>query len=276
MVENALYELVLGSGSCEGGLVERGEVPSQWVDAYHEFLYEVRSDARGQSEWDRRLFQPLHYASTHLGLRYGVWKSSSGSSNADTEKLLSDIQFETEEYLWSALPDMPCWSPPVGAAAIHLGPDDRALIAMCFDQMSPVCETEDGGSFHSWKRNYEDTLRGCASRWGAKVLWPRWVCMAIHFASFYIDLYQAREIDLEFDSQRRDERSARTERVLATLGRSIANENVLRLIRVWLLACDLNRDVSGLPMIGKVRRRTGQFISVRTVSELFLLHGLES
>ena len=100
--------------------------------------------------------------------------------------------------------------------------------------------------------------------------WPKWLCVAIHFAAFYVDLYQKQDIDLINSSEHQEAASSGIGEVTSELSRIIHNRRVTQLIKLWLCSASADRDSSGLPVLGVTRPRTGQLISVRTSSELFL------
>ena len=279
MSTSHLYEMVFSPGGIEHTLQQTGRLPESWVRKYLAEIHDARASFDGATAWPKRVFQALHFSSMHLPMRYDVWARSTNTANSKTEQVLAEIRFETEAYLWSSLSGVDRWKLNVASNnEVAAGKSAISLIDLCFGDISPVVEVDRSTAFRSWKDSYEECLRNIELDWKTAVCWPKWICMAIHYASFYIDLFQSQCIDVaqvatevEDDTLRR-----RIDDVIHELGKEIKNEASLNLIRLWLSACGCDRDSSGLPRVGVRRPRTGQFISVRTPSEVFLLGDAKS
>jgi len=273
MSTSDLYELVFSSG-VEQALLQTGRLPEPWTQEYLAEIQDARSTFDGALAWPKQVFQAFHYSSMHLPLRYDVWASSANTSNSDTEHLIAIIRFETEAYLWSSLPDGdPRTSTTAFTNEVACGLSATRLVELCFGNMSPIGGGDRSTSFRSWKELYEESVRTIEPKWKTMMCWPKWLCMAIHFASFYIDLFQKQNVDLAQVAVDVEDIALRKriDGIIHTLKEKIENEAALDLIRLWLSSCSKKRDSSGLPKIREQRPRTGQFISVRTISEAFLL-----
>lgn len=263
MQTQRIFELVFSSG-VEVSLRQTGEIDPLWRDS---FLLEMQKSEPTPSSgltWSKQYFQALHYVSMHLGLNYRSWTVLERAKNEETAQILADLQFATEAHLWSSLNSL------TSTAAVSAS-DDTDLISLCFGDNAPLRIVDLTTSFRPWKQNYERYLKNCEQQWKHSETWPKSLCMAIHFASFYIDLFQSRCVDLYQTPVENSQHATRIQQIATHLGRFIKNELVLHLIRLWLRSCQFKRDAAGVPEIGANRPRTGQFVSVRTMSELFLL-----
>ena len=276
MSTSDLYELVFSSG-VEQALLQTGRLPESWVPKYLATIQDACSSFDGATVWPKQVFQAFHYSSMYLPLRYDVWATSANTSNSKTERSIAEIRFETEMYLWSSLSGVDRWKRHLASTnEVAFGKNGARLIELCFGDISPVGEIDQSASFRTWKDSYEECLRNIELELKTTDCWPKWIYMAIHFASFYIDLFQSQCIDLVRMAIELEDDTLRTriDDVIRKLRIEIENDAVLNLIRLWLSSCSSKRDSSGLPKIGDRRPRTGQFISVRTLSEVFLLGGI--
>jgi hypothetical protein len=265
---NDLYEFVVGLGE---ELVHSGELKTSRATQYTNFVQDATGNWSRDTTWPHRAFQAFHYASLYLPLRYYVWSNAKGKRQLGTEEVLPVVLRETEMYLWSCLLQSAKWpSDRLSHHALGLDSNDRKIIDLCFGVASPVGPIESGESFAQWKTQYEQAVRVGSAKWKNEEMWPQVLCMAIHFASLYVELFQIRNIELTGNYAANDQGSRQSEPIIAGLMRYINNERVLALIRIWLDTCGMKRDDSGLPAIGTLRERTGQFVSVRTMSEVFV------
>lgn len=275
MNDNAIHGLLFSEGGVEQSLLDSGRFSASWLTSFQSAIEALSSSCLRSQSWPKKVFQSLHYASTHLPLRYRVWATSSHTRNIHTEYELSELRFSAESYLWSSLFGLPRWSDsPSAEDPAFLSEHDARLIDLCFGLASPVCAAEKATSFQSWAEEYDACLRFSSQRWTKKSHWPKWLCMAVHYASFYIDLFQMRDFELTAVFEEDEIRACKIREILDGLKTHISNDSILSIIRIWLETCSANRDSSGLPLIGTLRPRTGQFRSVRTTSEVFLLDDL--
>lgn len=271
-----IWQLVLGQSSPQKDLIEKGVFPESWMSRFKVSVANLAFATQRKWCWPKKAFQALHYCSMHLPLRYDIWRNGTPRTDLETELSLTEVQFATEEYLWSAVADLPSWR-VVSADDMSntLNENDAELVELCFGEQSPVHLLSQGESFHSWKEDYVRCLMQSGATWVGEEEWPKWLCMAIHFASFYVDLYQTQELSLGAPVV-----ESRYEAEVATLVDRlrlyIDNQNVLLLIGLWLAKCGTRRSASGLPRIAQTRPATGQFISVRTISEFFIQEAITS
>jgi hypothetical protein len=263
MQTQRIFELVFSSG-VEVALRQTGEIDPLWRDS---FVLEIqKSDLAPIDDltWPKQYFQALHYVSMHLGLSYRSWTVLERGKNEETAQTLADLQFTTEAHLWSSLNSL---TSTAAVSASHYAD----LISLCFGDNAPLKIVDLTTSFRPWKDEYERCLKQCAQQFKHSEIWPKSLCMAIHFASFYIDWFQSRCVDLRQTTVDNSQHANRIQEIVDHLGGFIKNESVLHLIRLWLCSCQFKRDAGGVPEIGAHRPRTGQFVSVRTMSELFLI-----
>lgn len=254
MIHEKLGKLVHLANRC---IVGTGRFPTNWTDHYHAALVTVACEYDGPF-WQKSLFAELHYVSTHLCLRYKTWSASESTSNHETEESLRKIQSDTEIFMWHALAKLPSWTELIDG-------EEQQLVSLCFGNSGPVGAVGTTPSFQDWKKSYLECLNRVHNPLLRKNEWSKWICVALHFAAFYVDLYQQQEIDLS-DAVDAKKHSA----ILEALARHISNHRVLSLIGLWLNTTGADRNSSGVPRLAKYRPRTGQFISVRTATELLI------
>lgn len=244
-------------------LVDTGRFPVGWPDRYRSVLHQIVSLCNGAT-WPKELFASLHYISTHLCVRYRARKDSVANRIAETEAILDSVQLETELILWTAVTKL-----PHGKMECLLGNDEMKLITLCFGEYSPVQPVTDETSFKAWKTSYLECLGKIEENLRRNDDWNKWLCIALHFAAFYVDLYQQQDIDLG-ESCESNVASRELSSLFVRLSDWIENDRVLKLIQLWLNSTCKDRNASALPHLGKVRPRTGQFVSVRTATELLI------
>jgi len=89
--------------------------------------------------------------------------------------------------------------------------------------------------------------------------------MAMHFASFYLDLAIMRDVMNDEPGEIR----AMNHQLLNDLSRRM-HPDALRLVERWLSAASAERDEGGTPMVGAVKAG-GRRLGVRTQTETLLL-----
>lgn len=260
MIAHELRRLVYDANS---SLVNYGRFPEGWLELYQAALGKIAGSFHGAS-WPKAVFADLHYVSTHLYLRYHAWKAFEENTNTETECTLGRIHLETDVFLWTAVTGVSHWD-----AEPLLGADEGELISLCFGGLSPVQPVTEETSFVAWKKSYQEHLGKLQETVRLADHWAKWLCTAFHFAAFYVDLYQQQDIALD------DERACATSNniipsLTSRLSDYIENHRALRLIEVWLESASIGRNSAGIPQLGEPRPRTGQFISVRTPTELLI------
>lgn len=254
MICEELGKLVDQANQC---IVDSGCFPTNWTEHYRAALATVEVAYDGPF-WPKRLFAELHYVSTHLCLRYKRWRTSESTGNHETEESLREIQRDTEIFMWHALAKLPIWTELIEG-------EEQRLVSLCFGKLGPAEAVSTTLSFQDWKKSYLECVGRVQDTLLRRNEWSKWICVALHFAAFYVDLYQQQEIDL---SEAVDEQKPSA--ILEALARHIGNHRVLALIRLWLNTTGAERDSSGVPRLAQYRPRTGQFISVRTATELLI------
>ena len=266
MIAHELRTLVYDANS---SLVNSGRFPDGWLEMYQATLAKV-ADSFNAISWPKDVFAALHYVSTHLCLRYHAWKAFEANRNAETECTLGKIHLETDVFFWTAVTRVSHWD-----AEPLVGANEAELISLCFGGLSPVQPVTEETSFVTWKKSYQEHLSKIQETARRSDHWAKWLCTAFHFAAFYVDLYQQQDITLE------GERACLTPSsvipsLTCRLLDYIENHRVLRLIEVWLESASIGRNSVGLPQLGESRPRTGQFISVRTATELLIQSSIET
>lgn len=266
MIAHELRTLVYDANS---SLVNNGRFPDGWLELYQTTLAKV-SYAFDGALWPKDVFAALHYVSTHLCLRYNAWKAFETNRNTETECTLGRVHLETDVFLWTAVTRVPRWD-----AEPLLRADEVEFISLCFGDLSPVQLVTEESSFVAWKKSYQEFLGKLQEPVRRADHWAKWLCTAFHFAAFYVDLYQQQDIALDHEracATANNEIPSLTSR----LSDCIESHRVLRLIEVWLESASIGRNSAGIPQLAEPRPRTGQFISVRTPTELLIQSSVET
>lgn len=266
MVERELRKLVDDANT---SIVDTGRLPDGWFEQYQSTLGKIANMYDGAT-WPKNVFAPLHYVSTHLCLRYNARKGSVAVRIAETESTLGRVHLETDVFFWTAVTRVPHWD-----TESLLGADEAALISLCFGGLSPVQSVTEGTSFVEWKKSYQECLGKLQEKVRRDDQWTKWLCTAFHFAAFYVDLYQQQNIALNHDRECVTTDSV-VPSLVSRLSDYIENQRVLRLIEVWLESASIGRNSTGVPQLGEPRPRTGQFVSVRTATELLIQSSIEA
>ena len=260
MIIRSLKELV---DDAKASLMNTGRFRDGWLEEYQATLEKALDFYDGPS-WPKDVFSSLHFVSTHLCLRYLAHKGRAAASIAETESILGRIHLETEVVLWTAVTRVPRWdTEPL------LGANEVELISLCFGSLSPVQPVAEQTSFVTWKNAFNERLDNLREAVRRADHWSKWLCTALHFAAFYVDLYQQQDFSLDEESACGAANSV-VHKLISKLSNHVDNHRVLRLIEIWLESSSIGRNSSGLPQVGKPRPRTGQFISVRTPAELLI------
>ncbi len=266
MLSRELRTLIYDANS---SLVDTGRFPDSWFEQYQSTLGKIANIYDGAS-WPKDVFAALHYVSTHMCLRYNARKESVAARIAETESTLGRIHLETDVFFWTAVTRVPHWN-----TESLLGADEAALISLCFGGLSPVQPVTEETSFVEWKNLYQECLGKIQEKVRRDDHWTKWLCIAFHFAAFYVDLYQQQNIALNHDRECVTTDSV-VPSVVSRLSDCIENQRVLRLIEVWLESANICRNSTGVPQLGEPRPRTRQFISVRTATELLIQSSIEA
>ena len=249
-------------------LIETGRFPDGWLEAYRLGLAQASNLYSGES-WPKELFASLHYASTHLCLRYYARKETAAARIAETETTLGGVHLDTEVFFWTEISKLQHWK-STEAPNKH----EETLVSLCFGSASPVTATTDRTMSREWQQSYERCLGSLQSMLRHSDNWNKWLCVALHFAAFYLDFYRQRDIDLGLNSETGADATASP--LVARLSDSIENQRVLALIELWLKSTACERSMTGVPKLGKARLRTEGFVSVRTATEILIQSGTES
>jgi hypothetical protein len=211
--------------------------------------------------WNKTLFAQLHYLSTHLCLRLQASSIADTVLRKQSSEMLADMEIKIEKFFWGSVIRLGRW---------EVGPtskDESELVRLCFGATSPIQNMSDQVSFREWREHFETCLSCLSKRLISEREWNKWTCMALHFAAFYIDLYQQQEIQLQ-PLLVNDSKYFHDE--LNGLKMLFDNPFVLSLIKVWIDSKGAAKSSSGLPLLASPRARTGQFISVRSPVELLI------
>jgi hypothetical protein len=93
---DAITRHVFGPGDPSVSLLESGRFPPGWVEEYRHLLELVAEEWAAAPAWPRHMVGALHYALTHLRVRYNAWQSFAGGRQyEDTERELSRIEAPT-------------------------------------------------------------------------------------------------------------------------------------------------------------------------------------
>jgi hypothetical protein len=103
---DALTRHVFGPSDPSVTLLESGRFPPGWVEEYRRLLTVVAKELGQAPVWSRHMVGALHYALTHLRVRYSSWQRIKGSirRNEDTERELSRVEAATRILFARAFP----------------------------------------------------------------------------------------------------------------------------------------------------------------------------
>lgn len=233
-------------------LLESGQLDAKWISALRS-IPNVLQIPSGDV-WPASYFGLMHFSSMYLPLRYWAWSQLAGKRNASTEETLANLQIATEETLWGGA---------MFGIDAALNKHETDLVNLVFGQASPL--NNDEKSLASWERRYLDALREVSAKWQHLELWPRWPSMAMHFASFYLDLRLTRNIDSILIGDVSTER-----RILLDHLSSNTSPAVSALVAIWLAAAAAPRDDAGTPLLG-TRREGARRTNVRSPTEALLV-----
>jgi hypothetical protein len=116
---DALTRHVFGPADPSVSLLEAGRFPPGWVEEYRRLLAVVAEEWAAAPAWPRHMVGALHYALTHLRVRYSARQRFEGGGRRDeeTERELSRVEAPTRIVFARAFPpEEPRHAEP-GAAA---------------------------------------------------------------------------------------------------------------------------------------------------------------
>lgn len=250
-------------------LRETGTLPEPWIHEYRSFVAAIHLRyGPGVMSIPREVFQGMHYVSTHLPLSYNVWKALSQHECLLTKSHLSQIIRTTEFFFWRSLEGIPKWDSAASRQLPAFNDAAVSLVELCFGLHSPIPASHNSReSFVAWNERFITSLHEC-SQIREQSEWPKWICIAIHFASFYLELVHRRAVDVTQVGVNGN--TAEECQVIDGLRSTITNEEVLKLIALWLASVEVPRDNAGLPSVGTLLPRNNQSVSVRTECEVWL------
>ena len=94
MNEDCFEALIWGEQGAEQSLRSTGTVSAELLTQYESAIADLCQDFNG-ALWPKRLFRILHFASTHLVLRFNVWRTSHANAESSAAGVISEIQFDT-------------------------------------------------------------------------------------------------------------------------------------------------------------------------------------
>lgn len=271
LISDALEELVFGRLQPAESLVETGTFPQDWCAIYCSTLQSAEESLLTSELWPRKLFQALHFSSCYLPLRYEVWCSTSNSTNSQTQKLLGNISFVTETFLWRSL-----LTAHIDRTSHRLKGNHRKLFDLAYGADCPLTLSENGQALKCWYQELQICLEQLDQELKCESAWPKENLIAVHFVSFYVDLYLQRTLQWTEPFPTEQPRADEIEQLMAQLSHRISYPPVISLIRVWLQTLDISRDHSGLPLIASRREPEDVIVSPRTTCEIFLLNDTAS
>jgi hypothetical protein len=103
---DALTRHVFGPADPSVPLLESGRFPPGWVEEYRHLLEAVAEECAAAPAWPRHMVGALHYALTHLRVRYTAWQQfgDGGRRNEETERELSRVEAPTRLFFARAFP----------------------------------------------------------------------------------------------------------------------------------------------------------------------------
>lgn len=243
-------------------LIESGSLPSGWDSRYYKVLSWVESEFSG-NYWHREVFSQIHYVSCHLNLRYKARNGQAAQLSQCPFSQFVDIQRRSDIFLWNSICELPHWERQSLSAA------EYRLLSLCFGEYNPLHEIAHHELLLRWKELYIDCVESVREHLRSHEKWSKWLCIALHFSSFYLDLYFQREISLDNRGMKSAENNDLKD-LISRISMVVENRSVLALIELWLNSVDLDRTVDGIPVVGKPRLGQQHLVSVRTVTELLI------
>jgi hypothetical protein len=103
---DALTQHVFGPSDPSAALVDSGRFPPGWVEEYRRRLDRVAAEWADAPTWPRYMVGALHYALTHLRVRYSAWQAfdRNGRRDEGTEQDLCRVEAPTRILLARAFP----------------------------------------------------------------------------------------------------------------------------------------------------------------------------
>ena len=103
---DALAQHVLGLGDPSVTLLNTGKFPAGWVVEYRRLLERAAEEWAEDPLWPRYMVGALHFALTHLRVRYSAWQllDGGGRRDEDTERELSQVEAPTRLFFARAFP----------------------------------------------------------------------------------------------------------------------------------------------------------------------------
>lgn len=102
---DALTRHVFGPADPSAALVELGRFPPGWATEYGRLLAAVSAEWGAAPAWPRHLVGALHYALTHLRVRYETWRRFEGGRRDEgTERELIEVEAPTRILFARAFP----------------------------------------------------------------------------------------------------------------------------------------------------------------------------
>lgn len=259
------YNHVWNNGICST-LIDSGTIDEEWASNYCEFLDREKKKYLEQFTWPIEVFRGIHFASLYIPSRYKVWRTSH-SANIVTEKCLERIKIASESFLWNCLLDVDTWSKS------QLTDAEVRLVGLCFEEDLSALILRMTAASQQWKQQYRDILQSLSCDYVDRKEWPQIVCMAIRFASWILDLFKDRDIELGIDHTDDEDLLRLSSAIVDGLRNYVWCEDTLSMIRIWIQTIKNPIDHSGAPMIGKPHILGFGGISVRTLSEIFIQRG---
>ena len=264
--------MVFDSNGIDHQLLNHGEIPNGWIDRYFVELEGFHKNHVNSMVWDKKAFQAIHYASIYLPIRLSSWSRISESNNRDLFDSLSVVSIRSELVLWQSGCEDYAFMPSKSKSTLNA--DDLELIELAFEYPKLFMESHYlVNDSVSWKQKYELALERVSDRWTKQLYWPKWLVLAIRFASFYMDTWQKYNTYSDRKKILSDERFAIQDE-MEMLQNRLLRTDVPLVIKNWLNKCHLERGNDGLPIAKEHEDLNDIYLSVRTLSEIFLLNGI--
>jgi hypothetical protein len=103
---DALTRHVFGPGDPSVSLLDIGRFPPGWVEEYRLLLGAAAEEWAAAPVWPRHMVGALHFALTHLRVRYSAWQGFGGGGrrDEDTERELCRVEAPTLLFFARAFP----------------------------------------------------------------------------------------------------------------------------------------------------------------------------
>lgn len=248
-------------------VLERGELISSWIVEYESFLRQCDRSLLSGFDWSVEAFQVCHGVILYLPLRYRAYRGFGRKRKETTESVIAELRSRTESFMWATAAKSPCKKDESFFGDASVKDPARRLPRLVLGIESPVTSDLRIVNGCAWRDAYIEAAEGFCDLYQSQSSWPRWTCLALHFASTCIELVTQRRID----ANRFAQLNGGTIDTTPLLTPAVIADGPRFLLHNWLIWSKLPVESTGMPEVG-IRDNSNKRCSVRTVSEKAILY----